>query len=390
MKKTVNMKLKVLWIAPIRHPKNIAGHPAPWIEELAKNLSAEIDLTILGGASDNIKQVETFHYDNITRVYLKTVKSLVDIATLKLYNLYIFRKWIKKNFNKYDLIHIHGNEHQYEIACKNFKIPKVISMQGIISEYLKYYKPSGLKKLSWSIASYLELKGYKTVNNYSCRTNWDKSIVLNHNIRAQIFNIWETIRPQFFDYSKKRKGNDIVFIGGSNPIKRLDSALIAFDIIKRDRDLNLLVIGNTSVEYINSVIVNNNLNIGLNKDVKILGFQDADGIIESFKNAFCLLHPSLIDNSPNSICEAQICGLPVVATNVGGVLTLIEDGVTGLLTDSNPDFIAKQLLKLYDDDLLWSTISNNSSLASRERHNPNTIVENTLKMYKDIIKGNDE
>jgi len=68
-----------------------------------------------------------------------------------------------------------------------------------------------------------------------------------------------------------------------------------------------------------------------------LGSLEVNEMVEAMKISRFMVHPSYIDNSPNSICEAQILGLPVVATNVGGVESLIENGKTGLLIDRSLD-----------------------------------------------------
>jgi glycosyltransferase involved in cell wall biosynthesis len=48
-----------------------------------------------------------------------------------------------------------------------------------------------------------------------------------------------------------------------------------------------------------------------------------------------LVLPTLMDTSPNVIPEAQIVGVPVVATNVGGIPEMIDDGRTGVLVPPN-------------------------------------------------------
>ncbi len=99
------------------------------------------------------------------------------------------------------------------------------------------------------------------------------------------------------------------------------------------------------------------------------------------------MHPTYIDNSPKTVCEAQISALPVIATNVGGVSSLIENDRTGLLIENNSQGIETAVKKLYEDDLLRKYISIEARKIARARHNQEMIVNQTLSMYKEIIKG---
>lgn len=106
-------------------------------------------------------------------------------------------------------------------------------------------------------------------------------------------------------------------------------------------------------------------------------------------NADIFIHPSYIDNSPNSVCEAQICGLPVIAANVGGVSSLIEHKKTGLLVPANAPYdICYWIKELINNDNLRESLSNNAVFTAKERHNPQTIVKNILEVYQSILKKN--
>lgn len=81
----------------------------------------------------------------------------------------------------------------------------------------------------------------------------------------------------------------------------------------------------------------------------------------------------------------------MISTNVGGISTLIEDGVDGFLIPSNePHLLASKILELSCDLNKLTTISTNSIAVSHKRHNKIKIKENLLSLYKTIIdKGID-
>ena len=120
------------------------------------------------------------------------------------------------------------------------------------------------------------------------------------------------------------------------------------------------------------------------ENVECRPFQAAAGLGVLYRESFCLLHPSYIDNSPNSVCEAQLVGLPVVASNVGGVSSLITEGETGLLSTLAPATLARQVLRLYHDPALHARITKQAQALARQRHDPTTILQRTLDVYQAI------
>lgn len=87
------------------------------------------------------------------------------------------------------------------------------------------------------------------------------------------------------------------------------------------------------------------------------------------------------------MCEAQIIGLPVIAVNVGGVSTLIDDKKTGLLTPPNePHMAAMNILNLLDDKNLMMSLSSNSKKEACKRHNPKDIMSSLLSLYYQFEK----
>ena len=62
------------------------------------------------------------------------------------------------------------------------------------------------------------------------------------------------------------------------------------------------------------------------------------------------VHTAYIENSPNSICEAQIIGMPIISTMVGGIATLVRNGIDGdLLPANDPWLLANAIVELSKD-----------------------------------------
>lgn len=69
-------------------------------------------------------------------------------------------------------------------------------------------------------------------------------------------------------------------------------------------------------------------------NIKFLGTLSAEDLAVQLAEADIYVHTAYIDNSPNSLCEAQIIGIPVITTYVGGIPSLVKNYETGILIPS--------------------------------------------------------
>lgn len=381
--------MKILWIASIPYVENYCVHPAPWITSLGEsyvsNNSDQLTIVSLNSNVDNDKELIK---DNIHYVYLKIPKGGKDLITLFKVKIRILEQYLEKIYRNYDIIHIHGIEHQFHVAARHIPLPKIISIQGIVSEYYKVL-PETLshRKIIWSLAGFYERKYASYYDNFSCRTDWDKHWVEKYSPKAKIHHIWEIIRKDFFDFSLKESGNNILFMGGLNILKGIRETIVALEVARRTHDLRLIIIGRGSEDQLNNIVKSCKLPGSILNFIEFRGPQSVQGVLNAYKQSFCLIHPSYIDNSPNSICEAQIAGLPVVASNVGGVGSLIKSDYTGILTKIDPNVIASDVVSLYEDEGRRNYIVRNAIQESRVRHDAEIIVEQTKNLYSNLLKS---
>ncbi len=88
------------------------------------------------------------------------------------------------------------------------------------------------------------------------------------------------------------------------------------------------------------------------------------------------------DNSPNSVCEAQILGLPVIACNVGGVSTLIQHRKTGVLVPSNGVIELVSAIKEYNlHPEIYKKLAEEGREVAQKRHDKSKILSELKKVY---------
>ena len=101
---------------------------------------------------------------------------------------------------------------------------------------------------------------------------------------------------------------------------------------------------------------------------------------------YVMVLPSAIENSPNSLCEAQLVGIPCVASFVGGVPEMLRDGKDGYLyTFNEPLMLAEYISRIFDSDSLAEQFSMSSYEWIRSRQGENDVVNKTINNYKTII-----
>ena len=99
-----------------------------------------------------------------------------------------------------------------------------------------------------------------------------------------------------------------------------------------------------------------------------------------------LVVPSLSENSPNVIAEAQLLGLPVIASNVAGITELIEDSISGFLTPLDPVLMAAVFSRAFSSKFL-SAISSQAKVTAQIRYDTKSISMAHIAVYRKALRG---
>ena len=126
--------------------------------------------------------------------------------------------------------------------------------------------------------------------------------------------------------------------------------------------------------------------LGIAEKVKWLGHKTSPEIAQEFERAAALVLPSYMETSPNAVSEAMCAGVPVIATNVGGIPDIITHGKTGLLVESrNIDQLALAINLILDDGEVASRLAGSAKQQAAMRFAGRVAAEKTMVAYNKII-----
>lgn len=95
--------------------------------------------------------------------------------------------------------------------------------------------------------------------------------------------------------------------------------------------------------------------------------------------------PSLYEGMPNSLLEAMACGLPVVASRIGGVVDIVKNGENGIITEpGDANSLASGIGKLLADKNLADTLAFNAHKTIREAYSLDNIAMKYIEFYREL------
>jgi glycosyltransferase involved in cell wall biosynthesis len=128
--------------------------------------------------------------------------------------------------------------------------------------------------------------------------------------------------------------------------------------------------------------------LGLERNVELPGAADQDQVLKWWSSATIGVLTSDNEGMPVSLMEAASCGVPVVATAVGGIPELVQDGITGLLVPPrDPDALATALQRLLLDEGLHKQMRAATRQRASELFSVTRQVDQLLGVWSKILNG---
>lgn len=333
------------------------------------------------------------------------------------------------NDTKPDVIHIMGTEYPHSYSAimaskrKNMLERTVVSIQGLVSVYAQhfdmgipsyvqnrvtikeYLKRTSLEKEKNSYISrgVYEVKTLQECKHIIGRTDWDKACTYFINPFARYHFNNETLRASFYEgeWSIEKCEKHSLFVSqGNKPIKGFHFVLEALHLVKSEyKDVKLYLAGSqqykehmtyprwkrTSYEnYIMDLIDK----YDLFENIVFCGSLDENSMRDQYLRSHVFISASTIENSPNSVGEAMLLGVPVVTSDVGGVKNLMTHGKEGLVYPMDePYMMAYYIMGIFGDDCLAKELSRNARTKALHTHDRSLNAMKLVEIYKEIVAG---
>lgn len=333
-----------------------------------------------------------------------------------------------------DVVHVFGTEYPRTLSllecCDARKV--VLSITGMVSVCAKHYmgnlphrycryRPlrSFISRFTPMTSLYNERADFEKRGNYEIealrrarnvigRTTWDKACTKQINPDITYYHCNETLRPAFYSgiWHSENCTPHTIFAGQAGyPIKGFHQLIEALPLIRRVYpDVRVRVGGQNMLKRSTPIRTVAFRFFGeyatyLHKRLKALSLESCieftgplyeEEMKEEMLRANVFVLPSAIENSPNTLGEAMLLGVPCVASCVGGVQDILSDKNEGFIYPfDEPYMLAYYVCEMFADPERAAKMGARAQKRALATHDPMKNNKTLLSIYMQIIAGNE-
>ncbi len=421
--------MKVLWIV-----NNVFPYPAKqlslnssvfggWLLGLMDSLTESRDIKLAIATVYDGNEIKKY-IDNTIVYYLIPCKNKYK------YNRNLEKKcrYVFDDF-KADIVHLQGTEFPYGLAFLNAnkEVKSIASIQGLVSYYGKLYLMNipnkdiiknitirdiiKMDNMFQASRKFLkrgkyEIEILKKVDKIIGRTSWDYSAVMSITNKNKYIFCNENLRNSFYEnsweYSNIEK-HTIFVSQASYPIKGFHELIKALPVIKQSYpDVKVYVSGDNIIDrtsfkqklklsgyakYLLKLMKKHNVV----NNIEFIGLQNESEIVNKLLRSNVFVQTSIIENSSNSLGEAMLLGMPIVASNVGGTSDMLRDKEEGYLYPyGEENLLAKYIIDIFDNEDLAINMGLNAKHHAIKTHDRKSNANNMINIYRSMLDENQE
>ena len=282
-----------------------------------------------------------------------------------------------------DIVHGQGTERYCAISAVFSGFPNVLTIHGNMRLVAAINRARPFSFL-W-LAGRLERLTLPHTDGVVCITNYTRTAV--QSLVPRTWVLPNAVDAAFFDVSATPLTETppvILCVGAICERKNQNALIRALDSLAAEKQFKVIFLGAVDTGGYGTEFLEL---IQSRTWCEHAGFANRDRLREFFRTASALVLPTREDNCPMVVLEAMAAGVPVLATNVGGVPDLITDGITGLFCDpGKPESFRAGVERLLADRTLAKQLAVAAKTEARRRFHPQVIARQHLEIYRQVLK----
>jgi glycosyltransferase involved in cell wall biosynthesis len=297
-----------------------------------------------------------------------------------------------------DIVHGEGQD-RHALAALGAGFPTVITPHGVLfieSRMMRRHSLDAAGAFKQYLLNSMEREVFERARDMIIISRYLPQIY-GAMLRARTHFIENPISKEFFQVPRSPETGRLLFVGTVVPRKRVQDIVSAVAQASSMADgatagcgwrsgLQLRIAGPLLDAGSEALLRRTIESTGLQRQVVLLGPIGQQQLLDEYARAQLLVLASKEETAPQVIAQAMACGLPTVASAVGGIPAMVRDGETGLLFPvSDTQAFAKQLFRLLSDDSMRNAMEKRIVLEGRERFHPDSVASQTVAAYREIL-----
>ena len=365
-------------------PAGVVQRVTSWNETLSEALASLAGLEVRFFTRYRGSVTRTVRRGGLTVTYLAAPK-LVTAATM-----YHCHAWKARRLLRdwgADLVHGIGTEHIWPWAALHCGRPNVITLHGLVQEVARRTGASALSLLSYF--AWLERRVVRAARHVIAISPY-VSDWLRGKSDAQAYLVENPVNDLFFRATASvADSRTILFVGNSGCNKGLGTLVEAFGRLRSQNRLagwHIQICGPMKDDEYHLKTLGLMDRYRVTSDITFKGFVPPMDLATTLSEAAFLVLPSLQETAPMCIAESMSVGLPVVASNVGGVHHMVQQGSTGwLFPPGNTDGLmtALEMAARSPDQRVRFGLA--ARQVAAQRWEARAVAAQTLRVYRSVL-----
>lgn len=367
---------------PHRIDGGVAGVASYLVEALRKQ--PDVRVTVIAPGSRTGKRA-TEQRENVT-VHRLGKQGPWRFLPGTLYYILAGKRQIRSLLKKItpDIVHFQG----FTFLAANCELPSLLTIHGIAEQDARWDNHWGLLRCPRRLFMKLtEAYARRRVSHVALISEYTRQFLPEKSCIRKTWLIENPVADSYFNVQRACEPGRIFCCARIRPLKNILGLIEAFALITEPfPHAQLRIAGSPEADYLDACKQQVEAS-GLQDKVHFLGNVSMNDVQLELAKANCLVVPSFQENAPLTIAEAMAAGVPIVASNVGGIPEMIEDGITGLLIDPyDIKSIRDAISMILSDETLARSMGQSAKEAARKRFTASIICNKTLRAYREVLK----